>query len=64
MAASRSKPYIFRTWPWGRSQRAPTALAGKKEALQRLQAESGGANLSETMWLKSEVAAAEAALKG
>ncbi|CAN7148697.1 MBL fold metallo-hydrolase [Phenylobacterium sp. LjRoot219] len=38
------------------------ALAVKKDALQRLLTESGGANLSETMWLKSEIAAAEAAL--
>ena len=34
----------------------------KKDALQVLLRESGGANLSETMWLKSEIAAAEAAL--
>jgi alkyl sulfatase BDS1-like metallo-beta-lactamase superfamily hydrolase len=38
------------------------ALTVKKEALQLLLKESGGANLSETMWLKSEIAAAEAAL--
>lgn len=38
------------------------ALAVKKDALQQLLTESGGANLSETMWLKSEIAAAEAAL--
>jgi glyoxylase-like metal-dependent hydrolase (beta-lactamase superfamily II) len=38
------------------------ALAVKKEALQRLLADSGGINLSETMWLKSEIAAVEAAL--
>ena len=38
------------------------ALAVKKEALQALQRESGGANLSEVMWLKSEVAAVDAAL--
>jgi glyoxylase-like metal-dependent hydrolase (beta-lactamase superfamily II) len=38
------------------------ALAVKKDALQVLLKESGGANLSETMWLKSEIAAAEAAL--
>jgi alkyl sulfatase BDS1-like metallo-beta-lactamase superfamily hydrolase len=38
------------------------ALAVKKDALQILLKESGGANLSETMWLKSEIAAAEAAL--
>jgi alkyl sulfatase BDS1-like metallo-beta-lactamase superfamily hydrolase len=38
------------------------ALAVKKDALQRLLTESGGSNLSETMWLKSEIAAADAAL--
>jgi glyoxylase-like metal-dependent hydrolase (beta-lactamase superfamily II) len=38
------------------------ALTVKKDALQKLLAESGGSNLSETMWLKSEIAAAEAAL--
>jgi hypothetical protein len=34
----------------------------KKDALQVLLGQSGGANLSEVMWLKSEIAAAEAAL--
>jgi glyoxylase-like metal-dependent hydrolase (beta-lactamase superfamily II) len=38
------------------------ALTVKKEALQALQRESGGANLSEVMWLKSELAAVDAAL--
>jgi len=38
------------------------ALAVKKDALQRLLAASGGSNLSETMWLKAEIAATEAAL--
>jgi glyoxylase-like metal-dependent hydrolase (beta-lactamase superfamily II) len=38
------------------------ALAVKKEALQTLLRESGGTNLSETMWLKSEIAAVEVAL--
>jgi alkyl sulfatase BDS1-like metallo-beta-lactamase superfamily hydrolase len=38
------------------------ALAVKKDALEALLRESGGANLSETMWLKSEIAATEAAL--
>jgi glyoxylase-like metal-dependent hydrolase (beta-lactamase superfamily II) len=38
------------------------ALAVKKDALQILLAECGGQNLSETMWLKSEIAATEAAL--
>jgi alkyl sulfatase BDS1-like metallo-beta-lactamase superfamily hydrolase len=35
------------------------AMAVKKDALQRLLALSGGANLSETMWLKSEIAIVE-----
>jgi hypothetical protein len=34
----------------------------KKDALERLLADCGGQNLSETMWLKSEIAAVEAAL--
>jgi alkyl sulfatase BDS1-like metallo-beta-lactamase superfamily hydrolase len=38
------------------------ALAAKKDALQALLRESAGVNLSETMWLKSEIAATEAAL--
>lgn len=38
------------------------ALEIKGAVLKRLQAESGGSNLSETMWLKSELAAVEAAL--
>ena len=38
------------------------ALSVKKDALEALLRESGGANLSETMWLKSEIAATEAAL--
>jgi alkyl sulfatase BDS1-like metallo-beta-lactamase superfamily hydrolase len=37
------------------------ALAVKKAALQTLLRQSGGTNLSETMWLKSEIAAADAA---
>jgi glyoxylase-like metal-dependent hydrolase (beta-lactamase superfamily II) len=40
------------------------SLLAKKEALQRLLQASGGTNLSETMWLKSEIAAAEACLAG
>jgi glyoxylase-like metal-dependent hydrolase (beta-lactamase superfamily II) len=39
----------------------PAALAAKKAALQRLQDESGGENLSETMWLRAEIAAVDAA---
>jgi alkyl sulfatase BDS1-like metallo-beta-lactamase superfamily hydrolase len=38
------------------------ALAVKKDALNALLAQCGGSNLSEVMWLKSEIAAAEAAL--
>ena len=38
------------------------ALAVKKSALERLLAASGGSNLSEVMWLKSEIAGTEAAL--
>jgi len=38
------------------------ALSVKKHALEVLLRESGGANLSETMWLKSEITAVEAAL--
>ena len=38
------------------------ALTAKKEALQILLRESGGTNLSETMWLNSEIAAVDAAL--
>ena len=39
-----------------------SALAVKKDALQALLAASGGTNLSETMWLRSEIALTEAAL--
>lgn len=38
------------------------SLAVKKDALQRLLSESGGSNLSETMWLKSEIAIVDSAL--
>jgi glyoxylase-like metal-dependent hydrolase (beta-lactamase superfamily II) len=38
------------------------ALHAKKAALQQLLDASGGTNLSETMWLRSEIAAVEAAL--
>jgi len=38
------------------------ALEVKKRALEALLRDSGGTNLSETMWLKSEIAAVEAAL--
>lgn len=40
----------------------PGALAVKKHACQLLLARSGSTNLSETMWLRAEIAAAEAAL--
>ena len=46
----------------GAERTNPDALGVKKDALQVLLSESGGQNLSETMWLKSEIAAAEAAL--
>jgi len=46
----------------GAERSSPEALAVKKDALQVLLRESGGQNLSETMWLKSEIAATEAAL--
>lgn len=38
------------------------ALNVKKDALNALLTQSGGSNLSETMWLKSEIAATETAL--
>ncbi|HWK48967.1 MAG TPA: alkyl sulfatase dimerization domain-containing protein, partial [Steroidobacter sp.] len=38
------------------------ALEVKAAVLRRLQAESGGSNLSEAMWLRSELAAVETAL--
>jgi len=46
----------------GAEPRHSGALAVKQAALQGLLRESGGTNLSEVMWLKSEIAAAEAAL--
>jgi alkyl sulfatase BDS1-like metallo-beta-lactamase superfamily hydrolase len=47
----------------GAEPRNPDALAVKKDALQRLLSDSGGQNLSETMWLKSEITETDAALK-
>ena len=41
-----------------------TALAAKKAATQALLEASGGKNLSETMWLRSEIAEIEAKLAG
>lgn len=38
------------------------SLVVKKDALQHLLSESGGSNLSETMWLKSEITAVDSAL--
>ena len=38
------------------------SAGGEEGRLEALLRESGGANLSETMWLKSEIAAVEAAL--
>ena len=38
------------------------ALTVKKAVVERILAESGGNNMSETMWLKKEIAATEAAL--
>lgn len=46
----------------GAERANPDALRVKKDALQVLLQESGGQNLSETMWLKSEIALTEAAL--
>lgn len=39
-----------------------SALAVKRDACRKLLEQSGGINLSETMWLRSEIAAAEAQL--
>lgn len=39
------------------------ALVAKKDALQKLLEASGGSNLSEVMWLKSEITAVEKALE-
>ncbi|NGY03947.1 MBL fold metallo-hydrolase [Solimonas terrae] len=44
--------------------RHAAALAAKKAALEMLLRDSGSRNLSETMWLKSEIAAVEAVLAG
>jgi glyoxylase-like metal-dependent hydrolase (beta-lactamase superfamily II) len=46
----------------GAEPRHAESLAVKKDALQTLLAASGGSNLSETMWLRSEITEAEAAL--
>lgn len=46
----------------GTEPRHADALSVKKEALQILLRDGGGRNLSETMWLKSEIAAVDAAL--
>ncbi|MGB1563372.1 MAG: MBL fold metallo-hydrolase [Sinimarinibacterium flocculans] len=44
--------------------RCAAALSVKKAALQQLQRESAGENLSETMWLRAEIAAVDAVLTG
>jgi len=46
----------------GAEPRQANALVVKKDALQGLLLASGSTNLSETMWLKSEIAAADAVL--
>ncbi len=46
----------------GAEPRNLAALSVKKDVLQLLLRESGSANLSETMWLKSEITAVEACL--
>jgi alkyl sulfatase BDS1-like metallo-beta-lactamase superfamily hydrolase len=46
----------------GTDPRHALSLVAKKDALQALLRDSGGGNLSETMWLKSEIAAVEVAL--
>ena len=43
----------------GADPACPLSLATRKEALQRLLDASGGRNLSETMWLRAEIASAE-----
>lgn len=46
----------------GSDPRHGAALTVKKDVLEKLLRDSGGSNLSETMWLKSEIAELEAAL--
>ncbi len=46
----------------GAEPKSADALSAKKDALQGLLKESGASNLSETMWLKSEISAAETVL--
>jgi glyoxylase-like metal-dependent hydrolase (beta-lactamase superfamily II) len=48
----------------GAAPAARPALAVKKDALERLLADSGEVNRSETRWLKAEIAETEAALAG
>ena len=47
----------------GADPRSPAALAVLKAALERLLADGGAANLSETMWLRSELARVEGLLQ-
>ncbi|MES2490655.1 MAG: alkyl sulfatase dimerization domain-containing protein [Pseudomonadota bacterium] len=46
----------------GAEPKQADALTAKRDALQGLLKASGGSNLSETMWLRSEITAAEATL--
>ena len=48
----------------GAEPRNRDALSVKQDVLQKLLADCGGQNLSETMWLKSEIREVEAALGG
>lgn len=70
--AARAKQHLIQDHPLkaihlldialGAEPRHPDALALKQAALEHLLARCGGENLSEVMWLKSEIAAAQAAL--
>ncbi|HTV96087.1 MAG TPA: alkyl sulfatase dimerization domain-containing protein [Steroidobacteraceae bacterium] len=72
--AARARAYLGRDQPLpalhllevalGAEPSNREALSAKKSALQALLTASGGTNLSEVMWLRSEIAAIEAALIG
>ena len=72
--AARARAYLGRDQPLpalhllevalGAEPSNREALSAKKSALQALLTASGGTNLSEVMWLRSEIAAIEAALVG
>jgi len=72
--AARARAYLGRDQPLpalhllevalGAEPSNRAALSAKKSALQALLTASGGTNLSEVMWLRSEIAAIEAALIG